>query len=137
MTVQNPMMQALTGLLSRNPKATFAECRDALAPKGFKLYPITYGRAQVIAGIVKARPRGTGPKRAPKSPQGSVVLRGGKRIPVTLATYVTQPKRGPGRPRKIVPATDIAETLKAGIERLQRERDEALAALAEIRRAVG
>lgn len=136
MTVQNPMMQALLGLLSRNPEATFSECRDALAKQGHKLYPITYGRARVIAGIVKARPRGTGPKRAQKPPQAIVPQPRGKSV--TLATYVTKPARRPvGRPRKLVDASSLVEQLKASIERLTSERDALASALVSIRRAVG
>ena len=44
-----------------------------------RVAPISYGRAQALEGIVKARPYGTakkdGPKRRPGRPKGSRVLR--------------------------------------------------------------
>ena len=65
--------------LKRNPKATFAKIRDAAAKKRLKLYPISYGRAQSLEGIVKTAKYGASKKKRAK--QKAVM------------------KRRPGRPR--------------------------------------
>ena len=52
--------------LKKHPKAPFAEVRDAAEKKGFKIYPIAYGRAQALLGIVKVAPYGRGAKHRKK-----------------------------------------------------------------------
>lgn len=81
----NPMMTALCGILTKNHNATFAECRDHLAREGFDLFPISYGRAKALLGLVPTKKRGTG-ERATNGTRANSV-------PNVL-------RRGPGRPRK-------------------------------------
>lgn len=50
----------LTAYLAKHRKATFAEASEAAKQHGHKIWPISYGRAQVVTGIVKAAKRGTG-----------------------------------------------------------------------------
>ena len=107
--------------LRKNPKAAFAEIRDAAEKKGLVLYPVSYGRAQALEGIVKMSKYGTS-KKAKAS--------GG-------------PKRGPGRPKgsknKARPAarsggTGSIDDLVSTIQNLKDERDRALDAIEKIRR---
>ena len=45
--------------LREKPEATFAEIRDAAAKEDMKLYPIVYGRAKALEGLVKVAPYGS------------------------------------------------------------------------------
>ena len=121
MSTQNPMMSELCEILRENPKTPFAECRDRLAKRGHNLYPISYGRALTLLGVIKAKPRGTG-----------------ERAKFGTRANAAQPARRPvGRPRKPVDVAALVETVKAGVERLQSERDQARADLERIRKAIG
>ncbi len=71
-------MDFLVEFLQKNRSATYAEVRAAAETKKIEVYPIMYGRAQTLVGIVKAKPRGQGktamaaaeqrnPVRAPKA----------------------------------------------------------------------
>jgi hypothetical protein len=79
----SPVMEFVTDYLKKQRGASFAEVRDAAAKKRMKVYPIVYGRAQALLGIVKLSPRGEGKAaRARAAKTGRAVV-----------------KRGPGRPR--------------------------------------
>lgn len=73
-------MDFIVDSLKSNRGAKYADIADAAAKKKLKVYPIMFGRAQALLGIVKMAPRGQG--KAARKKAG-------------LA-----PKRGPGRPRK-------------------------------------
>ena len=45
--------------LRDKPEASFAEIRDAAAEKDIKLYPIVYGRAKALEGLVEVAPYGS------------------------------------------------------------------------------
>jgi len=68
--------------LKKNKKATYAEIKQAAEKKKLEIYPIMYGRAQAMLGIVKQAKRGQGKAAKAKAAKAA----GGK--------------RGPGRPRK-------------------------------------
>lgn len=80
---QNPAMDFIVDSLKSNRNAKYADIAAAAAKKRLKIYPIMFGRAQALLGIVKSSPRGQGKaamaKRKGPSPAG---------------------RRGPGRPRK-------------------------------------
>ncbi len=118
--------------LRKKPKAPFAEIRDAAQKKRITLYPISFGRAQALEGIVKVRPYGskkktTAKKRGPGRPMGSKNKRGPGR------PKGSKNKRGPGRPRKSGVSLDSIEGLVVSLKTLQRERDEAVRAVEKIR----
>ncbi|MBL9080076.1 MAG: hypothetical protein JNL08_21465 [Planctomycetes bacterium] len=82
---QNPAMDFIVDSLKSNRSAKYADIAAAAAKKKLKIYPIMFGRAQALLGIVKSAPRGQGKAARAKAP----------------AT------RGPGRPRKVAaPALD-------------------------------
>ena len=124
--------------LRRSPKATYAQIRDAAKKKRLTLYPISYGRAQALEGIVKSKPYGsskkakkTAAKRGPGRPKGSKNKKRGPGRPKG-----SKNKRGPGRPRKSsehLALTSLVDTLK----NLQRERNDAIKVLHKIRELVG
>ena len=78
-------------MLRRNPRVSFADVKAVAEKKRITLYPISYGRAQALEGIVKSRPYGSKKKAAKKA---------GKRGPGRPNGSKNKPKRGPGRPRK-------------------------------------
>ncbi len=61
--------------LKRNPKVEYATVLERARAKRLTVYPIMYGRAQALLGLVKMSPRGSGKK-------------------------ARAAKRGPGRPPK-------------------------------------
>ena len=76
----NPAMDFIVNSLKSNRAAAYKDIAEAAAKKKLKIYPIMFGRAQALLGIVKMAPRGQG--KAARKKAG---------LP---------PKRGPGRPRK-------------------------------------
>jgi len=56
-------MGFIVALLKDNPKATYAEVRAGAEKRGLEVYPIMYGRAQAMLGLVRVAPRGTGQAR--------------------------------------------------------------------------
>ena len=85
----NPAMEFIVDSLKSNRSAAYKDIAEAAAKKKLKIYPIMFGRAQALLGIVKAAPRGQGKMAKAKA------AKAGK--PVAAAAPV---KRGPGRPRK-------------------------------------
>jgi hypothetical protein len=57
---QSPAMEFLVSSLKRNPKASYADLRARAEEKMLKLFPIMFGRAQALLGIVKSAKRGEG-----------------------------------------------------------------------------
>jgi len=111
----SPEMAFVMDYLKKHRTATFAEIRDAGAKKKLKLYPIVYGRAQALLGIVKLSPRGSGKAakaaKAANAPKAAKAVVGGK-------------KRG--RPRKNAGAsvdTSSLEGIIAAVKTLQDERE--------------
>jgi len=56
----SPTMDFLVSALKSNPKASYADLKQKADAKKLKLYPIMYGRAQALLGIVKSAKRGSG-----------------------------------------------------------------------------
>lgn len=81
----NPGFQFILAALKKNKKATYQDISAAAAKKKLKLYPVMFGRAQAMLGIVKQSKRGTGKVARRKAKKASGVRLTG---------------RGPGRPRK-------------------------------------
>ena len=99
-------MDALVAYMKKHPKAVFADARDALAKGKHKIYPIMWGRAQVLLGRVKAKKRGS-KKAAAKAPAGKAPVVKAKRKTASRGTG-----RPVGRPRKtagdiVIDAADL------------------------------
>ena len=80
-------MDYIVSRLKRNPKVEYASVKKGAAKKRLTVYPIMYGRAKLLLGLVKA---GQG-----KSKKAKATKRGPGRPRKTT-------KRGPGRPRKAI-----------------------------------
>ena len=57
---QSPAMAFLVDQLTKNKKASYADLKAKADEKKLKLFPIMFGRAQAMLGIVKSAKRGTG-----------------------------------------------------------------------------
>lgn len=91
----NPAMEFIVESLKSNRSAAYKDIAEAAAKKKLKIYPIMFGRAQALLGIVKAAPRGQG--KAAKAAKAKAA----KAAPAAAAPAMGAPvKRGPGRPRK-------------------------------------
>ena len=123
----NPGFEFIKAQLEKNKQASYKDIAAAAAKKKLKVFPIMFGRAQAMLGIVKQAKRGKG-----KAAKAKAV----KSAPVVA-------KRGPGRPRKnAAPAFDgtlegIVAAVKGGeqararyrtaLERIQTILNDALA----------
>lgn len=116
----NPAFDFTIEYLKRDRKAAFAEIRDAAAKKKMTLYPIMYGRAQALLGIVKQAPRGQGKAKKAEAAKAAKAA-----APV---------KRGPGRPRKnALPAvTGTIEGIVAAVKASEQDKARYRAALERI-----
>ena len=99
-------MEVILAALKRNKNAVYADVKAAADKKRVTVYPIMFGRAKALLGLVKVSKRGEGKaarkkagKRGPGRPPGS-----GKRGP---GRPPGSGKRGPGRPRKVQTANAL------------------------------
>ena len=93
----NPAMEFIVESLNSNRSAAYKDIAEAAAKKKLKIYPIMFGRAQALLGIVKAAPRGQGKAaKAAKAKAAKTAAPAAAAAPSLLAPV----KRGPGRPRK-------------------------------------
>ncbi len=89
----NPAMEFIVDSLKSNRSAAYKDIAEAAAKKKLKIYPIMFGRAQALLGIVKAAPRGQGKAAKAKAAKAAPAA---PAAPIAGAPV----KRGPGRPRK-------------------------------------
>ena len=115
----SPGFEFVVGMLRKNPKVDYATVQAAATRKGYKIYPIVYGRAKKLLGM-------TGPpkKKAPAVHK------------TTARTLASQPaiRRGPGRPRKN--AMDSLETAIEVMKRGERDRERFRKALSQIQNII-
>lgn len=91
----NPGFDFIIAALKKDPKATYKDIAAAAAKKKLKVFPIMFGRAQAMLGIVKQAKRGDGKAKKAKTAKAA------------KAAKAAPAKRGPGRPRKnAAPAID-------------------------------
>lgn len=91
----NPGFDFIIAALKKDPKATYKDIAAAAAKKKLKVFPIMFGRAQAMLGIVKQAKRGDGKAKKAKTAKAA------------KAAKAAPAKRGPGRPRKnAAPALD-------------------------------
>ena len=57
---QSPSMEFLVTALKANPKAVYGDLKAKADEEKLKVFPIMYGRAQAMLGLVKSAKRGTG-----------------------------------------------------------------------------
>jgi hypothetical protein len=117
----NPAMEFIVDALKSDRNAQYKDIAEAAGKKKMKVFPIMFGRAQALLGIVKSSPRGQGKAARAKA--------------TAAGASGAVAKRGPGRPRKnavagfdgtlegIVSAVKSSEQAKAmyrgALERIQ------------------
>ncbi|MEM7205568.1 MAG: hypothetical protein AAF628_35255 [Planctomycetota bacterium] len=107
--------ELLIAELKKNPKAEYAALKAKAEKKRVTIYPVMFGRAKAMLGLVKSKPRGQG-----KSAKRKVGTRRGPGRP---------PKsRGPGRPRKTASANGVAAAVQ-DLVRTMRDHERENAAL--------
>ena len=92
---ENPAMDLIVDMLKKNRGTSYAEIKEAAAKKKLDVYPIMFGRAQALLGIVKAKPRGQGKVAKAKAAAAAPAA-----APAPAPMFGVPVKRGPGRPRK-------------------------------------
>lgn len=95
----NPAMDFIVDSLKSNSAAAYKDIAEAAAKKKITIYPIMFGRAQALLGIVKSAKRGEG--KAARAKAGKAAKAAKVASPAVAGAPV---KRGPGRPRKVVAA---------------------------------
>ena len=112
--------------LTKKKDASFAEVAEAAKAAGHKVYPIVYGRAQLLLGHVKAGKKAAKKKIAAK--------RGPGRPAKNAATRAMPARRGPGRPPKAA-AGNVGglDGLVAHVRGLERERDQLRSTIEKLR----
>jgi hypothetical protein len=77
----SPAMSFILDYLKRNKEAPYAEVQTAAKGEGHAVFPVMYGRAKGILGLIPVRRRGTGAgpvlPRVPRGRGGRSVLRVG------------------------------------------------------------
>jgi hypothetical protein len=99
----NPAMEFIVDSLKSNRGAAYKDIKEAADKKKLKIYPIMFGRAQALLGIVKQAARGHGKMAKAKAAKAAKAARPG--MPGMPA------KRGPGRPPKSASAIAFGGTL--------------------------
>ena len=117
-----PVMDFAKDFLGKHPKAEYAEFKDAAMKKGVTVFPIVYGRAKALLGLVPTAPRGSG-KRAKKKKAAEARRAGPTR-------------RGPGRPRTSSNALDTLGTLVTAMKKSDQDRERYKRALEKISKII-
>lgn len=114
----NPAMDFIIASLKKNKNASYADIQAAAQKKGHKIYPIMFGRAKALLGLVKVAPRGSGgrKKKAAKTGRGP-----------------GRPPGRPGRPRSAASLGDSIDAIIGSMRDMERERERYRAALEKIR----
>jgi len=119
-------MDFIVEYLKKNKKASYADVRDAAAARKIEVYPIMYGRAQALLGLVTTRPRG----------QGKAAL--AKAGLVAAAAAAAAARRGPGRPARSAPVdTGSLEGIIAAVKNSEQAKSRYRTALERIQSILG
>jgi hypothetical protein len=124
----SPTLDFTRQYLKQKPEASFAEIRDAAAAEDLKLYPIVYGRAKALEGLVKVAPYGS------KKKEREAAARAKDAAPELAAAAAADQatagaERGPARPSAQIDAIDA---VIAGVRGNHQDRERYLAALIKI-----
>jgi hypothetical protein len=127
----SPPFDFIVEHLKKTPTAPYAEIAAAAQKKGLKIFPIMYGRAKAMLGLVDSAPRGTGKaaKEKKAAARRATAARGG----AAAAERRAAPARA-ARAAKAAPASDGGiESVIAQVKASAAERESYRAALQKIR----
>ncbi|MBM3973490.1 MAG: hypothetical protein FJ301_05255 [Planctomycetes bacterium] len=119
----NPAMDFIVDTLKSNRSAAYKDIAEAAAKKKLKVYPIMFGRAQALLGIVKAAPRGQGKVAKAKAKAKAKAAKSALAVAIAGAPV----KRGPGRPRKNPVGAPAFDGTLAGIISMVKSSEQAKA----------
>jgi hypothetical protein len=91
----NPAMEFIVDSLKSDRSAAYKDIAEAAAKKKLKIYPIMFGRAQALLGIVKAAPRGQG--KAAKAAKAKAAKAAAPAAPAAPAPAAGSSADGRGR----------------------------------------
>ena len=127
----NPAFDFVCGMLKKNPNVAYADVAAAAKAKGHKVYPIVFGRAKLLLGLVKANPAKKA-KAAAKKAAKAAAKKPAAPAAAPVANGVV--RRGPGRPPKPkAVAFSGVEGFVAHVKDLERTRDQLRATIAKLR----
>ena len=121
-------MDFIIARLKRNKNVAYADIKKAADKKRLVVYPVMYGRAKLLLGMVKpGKKKATKQvgKRGPGRPKGSKNKRGpGRARKTAVRRGPGRPRKttgGRGRPRKVVSATAALQGLIGSLKAHERE----------------
>jgi hypothetical protein len=110
---QSPAMEFLVDALKRNPKAVYADLKAKADEKKLKVFPIMFGRAQTLTGIVKMPKRGQGKAAKARAAKVSAEPRSGTETGNARRGRQVDPNSKSGKVRALLAsgmsAADIAK----------------------------
>lgn len=126
----SPQFDFIVEQLKKKPEATYAEIAAAAQKKGMKVFPIMYGRAKAMLGLVASAPRGSG-----KATRKKAAAKAAKAAKAPKAAAPTGARRGRPRKAAAAPAADLGglEGIIAQVKASAAEREKYRAALDKIR----
>ena len=117
-------MQFIVKALQKNKDVAYADVHAKAEQRGLTVYPIMYGRAKALLGLVPVAKRGEGKAKKAAAKRAAAAGGGGPS------------RRGPGRPRKGGSAADSIATVISALQEGGRERDRYRKAIDQIRAIV-
>lgn len=140
-------MDLVVAHLRKDSSAPFSDIKAAAEKEGLTLFPITYGRAKALLGLVPTAKRGEGKIRAAKAAARAASETGGKRGPgrprkVVAAGQATAQRpsravRGPGRPRKETSILGNLSSLVASMRQTEQSQQRMRATLEKVAELIG
>ena len=124
----SPAMDFVVDALKQDPKTEYRDIKEAATKRGLAIYPIMYGRAKALLGLVEVAPRGSG-KRARESRERNAA--------VARVDRVERPEREGGARRASArgregSAADPLDAMIANVRDVQEERNRYRDALDQI-----
>ncbi len=127
-----PIMQAVVKVLQRNPAADFRTVEARVAGVG-KLFPIVYGRAKALLGLVKSKPR---KDRVATATTAAPARRRKLSDAVAAAHERRERAANNGSLAKTFTGVDPAQGLTHCMEQVIKQRNELQAGLESVRKTV-
>ncbi len=124
----SPAMDFVISQLKKDPNTAYRDIKEAANKKGLAVYPIMYGRAKALLGLVEVSPRGSGKRAREREAREAREARERSAAPLEA------PRRGPGRNRDSG-SGDPLEAMIANVREVQEDRSryrEALQKIAQI-----
>ncbi|MCC6781463.1 MAG: hypothetical protein IT457_01375 [Planctomycetes bacterium] len=122
----------VVSLLEKNPTISYADVAAAAQKKGFKIYPIVYGRAKAKLGLVPTAPRGTGPTARAAKKQKAAAAAAASPAPAAAPAARAAVRKAPAPSSSSSVGTDL-EGIIAHVKASETARARYRAALERIR----